>query len=456
MRYIYLTYKFFPVAILSAVLYCGDALAADNPEPVEVRGTLLNRGESFFKTGEKIEIRLQAVFNDPGVKAKSMDCELFINGMTVEKRTVHSGECCDFSTSLDKPGWVAAFGTLCGEDGKPLLRKNPPNQWDKIVKGGIGAMVEPESIKSAVPEPADFDKFWRLQRAELDKIPLNPQLVEVESAKQDNGLVRCYDVTIDCLGGSPVRGYLSIPVDAKPKSLPAIVYFDGAGVRSAGKPYRVKNAIAFNPNPHGIENGKPKEFYTGLEKGALAGYAYKGEKNRDTYYFNGMLLRAMRALDYVKSLPEWDGSILISCGRSMGSGQAIAATALDPQVTLCIAACPALGDLTGGLDGRLAAYPKPITIKNGSSDSKNIVGTVVYFDSANFAKRINCEIYLSTGFIDFVCPPTSAYLIYNSLPPKTKKDIKTYPTMGHIHTCLTGGDDILRNFERTGRRLPSE
>ncbi|NMA46826.1 MAG: hypothetical protein GX945_09725, partial [Lentisphaerae bacterium] len=60
-------------------------------------------------------------------------------------------------------------------------------------------------------------------------------------------------------------------------------------------------------------------------------------------------LRVMRSLDFVKTLPEWNGRDLIVVGSSQGGGQAIAAAGLDPQVTLCVAAVPALSDHAGTL-----------------------------------------------------------------------------------------------------------
>ena len=54
-----------------------------------------------------------------------------------------------------------------------------------------------------------------------------------------------------------------------------------------------------------------------------------------------------------------------------------------------------------------------------------------YFDHNYFAKRIKCETYTGTGFVDFVCPPTSVYAAFNNLPEKTKKFIQTTPDAGH-------------------------
>ena len=70
-----------------------------------------------------------------------------------------------------------------------------------------------------------------------------------------------------------------------------------------------------------------------------------------------MFQRACRALEYLKSRPEWDGRILIVSGGSQGGAQALAAAGLDPQVTCCVALVPALCDHHGLLAGRQPSWP---------------------------------------------------------------------------------------------------
>ena len=60
-----------------------------------------------------------------------------------------------------------------------------------------------------------------------------------------------------------------------------------------------------------------------------------------------------------------------------------------------------------------------------------VIETGKYFDNVYFAKRIRCETWFSTGFVDFVCPPTSVYAAYNNLPKTIRKQIQTTPTAGH-------------------------
>ena len=114
----------------------------------------------------------------------------------------------------------------------------------------------------------------------------------------------------------PVSGYLCMPKNAKKGSLPAVGSYHGAGVRSAHKQHGAGTRyIHFDVNAHGIENGKPAQFYADLAKGELKDYRHRNKTDRNRFYFKEMYLRVMRALDYVKTLPR--SSSCIPSGASV-------------------------------------------------------------------------------------------------------------------------------------------
>lgn len=121
---------------------------------------------------------------------------------------------------------------------------------------GLGACVGPETLKQGVPEPADFDAFWRKAKAELAAVPM--QVLEKKLVKETD-ISRVYDVKIAAPGKRPVSGYLTIPKDAKPGSLPLYLHFHGYGVQSA-EVVESKDAIHFFINAHGIENGRERSI----------------------------------------------------------------------------------------------------------------------------------------------------------------------------------------------------
>ena len=307
----------------------------------------------------------------------------------------------EIKSAIDKPGFVRLEITVFNEDGSALkdAKGNP-------VKFEGGAGVEPSKLEG-IPEPADFDAFWTAQKARLAAVPMKAELKALVSK---NPKCESFDVKVDCAGGKPVSGCLSVPKDAKAKSLTAVVTFRGYGVCGADPEYWGDGMMVFQINAHGIENGREPEYYKALQEGALRNYAFNNEENAkpETAYFNGMMLRVLRALEFVKSRPEWDGKHLIAAGGSQGGLQAVTAAALDHDVTLCNAFKPWCCDLGGIQLGRLRGW-RP--------DYANGLG---YYDPVNMAKRIRCETSIFAGLGDYTCPPSAASVLYNNIQaPKT-------------------------------------
>jgi cephalosporin-C deacetylase-like acetyl esterase len=410
-----------------------------------------DKEDAIYKKGEKITFSAQLLKDGKPAAGKKVNYTLQGDGNLRKSDSFVSAEKpFTIVESLDFPGWVQVKFTVLGEDGKPLKYKDKNNK-DVAVESAIGAMVAPLEIKAAGEEPKDFDAFWKACREELNKVPVKAELVKADVPANQQGKFECYDVKVDCAGGMPVSGYLVKPVGAKPKSLPAIVSYHGAGVRSANKPfgYASNGAIAFDVNAHGIVNGKPVEFYSNLSQNELKGYSHRDKNDRDKFYFKGMYLRVMRALDYVKSLPEWDGKNLIVIGGSQGGGQSIVAAALDPQVTLCIAGVPALSEHSGPLaqPQRQAGWPRLYSAKDVKPSDEAVAKTAAYYDNIYFAKRIKAETYISTGFVDNTCVPTGVFAAYNNIPASTKKFITTTPDAGHGAPNTLGNKRLTEFFK---------
>ena len=394
------------------------------------------------KVGEEVKISVTVNSEVPG----SFAAELFVNGISQGKaKNFEFGKTAEFSVKPQTPGSVSVICSVLDANKKPLLDGRKRKRI-----AGLGVIVSPEKLVPGNPKfPDDLDAFWKQKRAELDAVPLKATRTEAKlktfHAKKYPNVV-CYDVKVNCAGGAPVSGYLCMPRDAKPKSLPAIVIYHGAGVRNSNMQARYgSKAIAFDVNAHGIENGKPQKFYDDLRAGALANYWHRGFDDHNRIYFVGMFQRVMRALDYVKSLPEWDGKTLIVHGTSQGGGQTIVAAALDPQVTLAVAGVPALCDLGGQLAHRRPGWPIYFMPPEKRTDAA-IIRETAYIDGVFFAQRIKCPVYFSTGGIDNTCHATAVYAAFNSLPGK-EKHIDYNPT-GHHGTskCRTGLQEIDRQL----------
>jgi len=369
---------------------------------------------AIYKPGEKIVFSVRLLDDSKPVAGKKLkwvrrgDDKLINKGEAVSSAT----QPLNIETSSDKPGFVHIAVTVFNDDGKPAQdAKNQDVRFD----GGAG--VELGKLEG-YPEPKDFDAFWVKQKNKLAKVPLKASLTEFASKNQK---VLVFDVKVDCAGKKPVSGYFSKPKGAAVKSLPAQVNFMGAGVMSASPEMQATNKLVFNINAHGIENGKDAEYYKKLQEGELKDcYAFNKEANSnpETAYFNGMMLRVLRSLEFIKAQPEWDGRNVVVSGGSQGGFQALVAAGLDADVTKCFAYKPWCCDLGGVNLGRIRGDWRP-----------DYTDALAYYDPVNHAKRIKCETVLLSGLGDYVCPPSGITVVYNNI--KAPKQIEY--TQGATH-----------------------
>jgi cephalosporin-C deacetylase-like acetyl esterase len=122
----------------------------------------------------------------------------------------------------------------------------------------------------------------------------------------------------------------------------------------------------------------------------------------------------VRAIDFVFSLPEFDGTNLAVSGGSQGGALSIITAGLDKRVKYLSALCPALCDLTGYLHNRAGGWPHMFNEANKSFNvKKDKIETSKYYDAVNFARLIKVPGFYSWGYNDLTCPPTSMYSAYN-------------------------------------------
>ncbi len=292
--------------------------------------------------------------------------------------------------------------------------------------------VKIETIKAGADCPSDFHHFWDEQIKKMRAVPMNPVLEEVSVKEAD---IRAWKFKLDCGDNNFAYGYIAMPAKADPKSLPAIAQFYGASTMGAQRPgtYYAHHAINVVMSPHQTECGQTPEYYRNFRKANL-GYAKRNTDNRDTYYMKGMILRVVRTLEFIKTYQEWDGKTLVTHGESQGGFQALVGAALDKDVSFCLAMVPAMSDHLGYKNGNQNGWPQVLTMKDGvpaDDFSKKAEKVLPYYDNVNFAKRITCPIWISTGLLDKTCPPTGVVAVFNNLPKETEKHLYIAPNAGH-------------------------
>ena len=426
-----------------------------------------DKPDAIYKTGEIATITAIALEDGKPVSGKTVTYELNADG-GVNKRGKFVSDAAKPFTWQYKFGYPSALRaefTILGDDGKRIKLKKGYDQV-RFAGGRIGAVADPEKLVPATKRPADFDAFWNNTLAKAAAVPLKELERKDITAKQHHSIrnvINIWDIKVSCFGGMPVSGYLGMSKNAKPKSLPAVLLVQGAGVGSAYV-YRVHNiakqgAIALDINAHGIENGLSRDVYNKMYRDKTSkfhNYYGKYYESKEQHVFYAMAIRVVRALEYLRSLPEWNGKDLIIEGASQGGWQAVIGAGLDPKVTLCVAGVPAFSDFDGEF-APVARMPRmhfgaAIRRVKDAKKQQELLKIQSYFDPANFASRIKCPTYMSVGFVDLSCPTTSVYAIYNSLPGNIKKSIQSYPGGVHATSDNKWGHEAINKVIRESRK----
>ncbi|MXN90853.1 prolyl oligopeptidase family serine peptidase [Flavobacterium sp. Sd200] len=322
--------------------------------------------------------------------------------------------------TLNKPGFVDCR----------LTAEIEGQQYKHHVKVGF----DPEKIEPYTKYPNDFNEFWSKAKEEAALCPMKVEKVFKPEFSTDK--VDCYLVKVQAYKEDVnIYGYLTIP--KKPGKYPVVFTPPGAGIHvvdpsnPTSMAYAENGLIRFETEIHGIRPDLDAKTYKEIARafsGGDNGYLVNGIEDRDKYYMKKVYLSCVRAIDYITSLPEWDGKNVIAQGGSQGGALALVTAGLDPRVTVCAASYPALSDMVGYLHDRAGGYPHMFKELKGM-DKPEIIKTLEYYDVVNFAKQIKVPVFMTWGFNDNTCPPTTSYAAYNVI--KASKTALITPVNEH-------------------------
>jgi cephalosporin-C deacetylase-like acetyl esterase len=372
--------------------------------------TVPNHADWLYKTGEKAKVEV-------GFYLYGMPQDIEVNyeigpdmmpATTTGKVTLKNGRATIDMGTMKKPGFLDLR----------LTAQKGDKKYQHHVKVGFS----PEQLKPYTKNPADFDAFWKATLEEARKTPVSVSCKHVD--KYSTNETDCYLLKIKTDNRHSIYGYLTKPKDNKKH--PVVLCPPGAGIKTIKEPMRnifyAKNGfIRLEMEIHGLNPEMTDEQFKEITAAFdyENGYLTNGLDSRDNYYMKHVYVACVRAIDYLCSLPEWNGKNVFVQGGSQGGALSLITAALDPRVTACVANHPALSDMAGYLDNRAGGYPHFNRLKNMFTPEK--VATMAYFDVVNFARRITCPVYLTWGYNDNVCPPTTSYIVWNLITaPKDK------------------------------------
>ncbi len=356
------------------------------------------------ETGEKAEVEVQ--FYKYGIPQDKVEVTYEIGGdmMPADKSgtvTLKNGRAVISLGTMNQPGFLDCrlSATVGGK------------KYNHHVKVGFS----PEKLQPYTKLPADFNTFWEKNLVEAAKCPMKYTIEpapEYSSEKSD-----CYLIKLQCFRpGSYVYGYLTRPKASG--KYPVVLCPPGAGVKTIKEPkrhiyYADEGCIRLEMEIHGLNPTMSGEEFKEISS-AFGNYLVNGIDNRDNYYMKKVYMACVRAIDYLTSLPDWDGKNVIVQGGSQGGALALITAGLDKRVTACVANHPALSDMAGYKAGRAGGYPHLFKNYQGM-DTPEKINTLAYYDVVNFAKQIKVPVYMTWGYNDNTCPPTTSYIVYNVL-----------------------------------------
>ena len=370
--------------------------------------TVPNHANWLYKTGEKASVEVQ----------------LYKYGIPQDEVMV-SYEIGDDLMPADTKGSIVlkkGKGTITmGTMKKPGFRdcRMTVKLGNQVYKHHVKVGFSVDQILPYTQMPSDFKEFWNKNKQELNSFPLT---YTKELAKEYcTDKIDCYLVKLQInKQGQSVYGYLFYPKNAKKKNCPVVLCPPGAGIKTIKEPLRHKyyaeqGCIRLEMEIHGLNPTMTTEEFKEISTafGNESNYLNINLDNKDNYYMKRVYMACVRAIDLLTSLPEWDGKNVIVQGGSQGGALAIVTAGLDERVTLCVANHPALSDMAGFKAERADGYPH--FSRTPGMDTPEKIKTMSYYDVVNFARLVKAHTYITWGFNDDVCPPTTSYAAYNVL-----------------------------------------
>ena len=370
--------------------------------------TVPNHANWLYKTGEKASVEVQ----------------LFKYGIPQDEVMV-SYEIGDDLMPADTKGAIVlkkGKGTITmGTMKKPGFRdcRMTVKLGNQVYKHHVKVGFSVDQILPYTQMPSDFKEFWNKNKQELNSFPLTYTKELAKEYCTDN--IDCYLVKLQInKQGQSVYGYLFYPKNAQKKNCPVVLCPPGAGIKTIKEPLRHKyyaeqGCIRLEMEIHGLNPTMTTEEFKEISTafGHESNYLNINLDNKDNYYMKRVYMACVRAIDLLTSLPEWDGKNVIVQGGSQGGALAIVTAGLDERVTLCVANHPALSDMAGFKAERADGYPH--FSRTPGMDTPEKIKTMSYYDVVNFARLVKAHTYITWGFNDDVCPPTTSYAAYNVL-----------------------------------------
>jgi len=295
-------------------------------------------------------------------------------------------------------------------------------------------LEELKTYMGSSPKMPDFDDFWDNALSEMKAIDPNITITEADFKVP---FATCYHLTYTGTGNARIYAKL-----VKPKSIdkpaPGVIKFHGYTANSGDWSdllhYAASGMVVAAMDCRG--QGGLSEDSVAVKGGTLYGFVIKGfESGKEDLYFKHVFLDAAKLAGIVMDMDEVDETKVYAVGGSQGGALTLACAALEPRIAKAVPVYPFLSDFKRVWDMDLdkEAYDglrhffrwfDPLHKRE-----EELFDVLSYIDVQNLAPRIRGEVYMFTGLMDEICPPSTQFAAYNKIT--AKKDMVIFPDYGH-------------------------
>jgi len=274
----------------------------------------------------------------------------------------------------------------------------------------------------------DFDEFWTLSldRARQQDLRLQMQPIDYPAPH-----VEVRDLVFCGWDDTPIHSWLLLPKTTT-GPFPCLVHFDGYG-GNRGFPYEFLSWLGLGCAVLSVDL-REQSGSTGTKahfsSGAFPSVISKGLLDKNEYYYRAVYLDCVQALDVIARCPELDSNRIILEGGSQGGALSLIVAALDSRPWRVMADVPSMSQIEERVRCSQGAFEWVTAyLKLYPQHTEQVLSTLSYFDTMNFADRIRCPVLASVALQDQTAPARLFQATYNRITsPKTQV---IYPYNGH-------------------------
>lgn len=274
----------------------------------------------------------------------------------------------------------------------------------------------------------DFNEFWDKK---ITLLPTPQPIFTYYDYPNKNLVVQ--KVMFTSYQNAKIEAILAYPKTDKP--LPVIVNYHGYNWAPEGNLIATCNLAlnGFAVFSLMVRGQQGRSENPTLGGGHFLGFMTQGILDKETYYYLGVYLDAVQALNIVKCLDIADIKRISVTGGSQGGGIALAACALSNTPCFCAADMPYLCHFNRAIDfcfdHPYAEFYEFLKRNCSPETEAKMRETLSYFDNMNLAERIQCRVLINTGLVDTITPPSTVFAAYNHI--NSPKEMVTWRFFGH-------------------------